>query len=374
MDRLLVCCGDALKVQTHGGLPFYLLQAGQALGLIQAGLALKPEALRGWRRLWNLSEWLRTGLPGGYQYSPGFSRALLNRAGLHADQPLKLLSIFPFLPPCPWPEAWQVAMYIDASTRQVFEHYGSGDRIAPSFQCQVLAREQLAYERAQSIICRSEWAADSLVTDYGIDPAKVHVVPGGANLDEAQLGCLPLVEPPAPPSASQPLRLGFLGQEWQRKGGPFLLQLADCLIGRGIPTVIRTIGPDPSRLPAHPSLQPLGFLNKQTETARFVTELRSWHFGTLFSTAEAFGISNRECLRLGVPVLSHAVGGIPSSLPDGGCGQLFAAHPTADDVADWIAARLSPYDSYLAWRLALAPRWREFTWDTAVAQLAGILE
>ena len=137
--------------------------------------------------------------------------------------------------------------------------------------------------------------------------------------------------------------------------------------------VIRAIGPDPASLPAHPALQPLGFINKQTDTARFVAELQSWHFGTLFSEAEAFGISNRECLRLGVPVLAHAVGGIASTLPDAGCGQLFAPHPGAAEVTTWILARLTPYEGYLAWRAALAPRWREFTWAAAAEQLALIL-
>jgi hypothetical protein len=42
-------------------------------------------------------------------------------------------------------------------------------------------------------------------------------------------------------------------------------------------------------------------------------------------------------------------------------------------VADWIAARLSPYQGYLAWRAALAPRWREFTWEAAVELLAAFL-
>lgn len=219
----------------------------------------------------------------------------------------------------------------------------------------------------------SRWTAVSLLDDYRLDPSRVHVIPAGANLDENQLVQLPTAAPPPPPSPQQPLRLGFLGKEWQRKGGPFLLELADALQQRGIPTVIRAIGPDPASLPAHPALQPLGFINKQTDTARFVTELQSWHFGTLFSEAEAFGISNRECLRLGVPVLAHAVGGIPSTLPDVGCGQLFAPHPGAAEVADWIAARLTPYEGYLAWRAALAPRWREFTWAAAAEQLAAIL-
>ena len=45
--------------------------------------------------------------------------------------------------------------------------------------------------------------------------------------------------------------------------------------------------------------------------------IRSWHFGCLFSSAEAYGISNLECLRLGVPVLARRVGGIPDTVPEG---------------------------------------------------------
>ena len=372
MNRQLLSCGDSTNLATWSSTPYFLLQAGLRSSLLQGGLVLRPERMRLLGRLWNLVQLLRTGKAGGFQYTKLFNQLLLDQANLTAQavaRPLVLLSHFPLLPPEPWPAHWRVDYYIDATTRQVFDDYGTGYRISASLQRQVFENECRAYQRAGVVICMTHWAADSVITDYGIDPAKVHVVPGGANLDETQLALLPMAEPPPPPSASQPLRLGFVGKEWQRKGGPFLLQLADVLSARGIPTVIRAFGPDPGRLPAHPALQPLGFLNKQTETARYVSELRSWHFGTLFSNAEAFGISNRECLRLGVPVLAHAVGGIDSTLPDAGCGQLFAAHPSAAAVADWIVDRLSPYGSYLAWRGALAPRWREFTWDAAVQQL-----
>lgn len=373
MNRTLLCCGDVTDLATWSNIPYFLLQAGLKHGFLEGGLALHPKALRYQGYLWNLKQLLSTGKAGGFQYSRSFTRALLAQAQLKPDQPLALLSHFPLLPSHPWPPGWQVDFYIDATTQQVFNAYGSGERLAPPYRQQVLERELQAYRQAGAVVCMCQWAADSVINGYGIDPAKVHVVPGGANLDETQLAQLPPAPMPPPPSAEQPLRLGFLGKEWKRKGGPFLLQLADALIERGIPTLIRAIGPDSGQLPAHPALQPLGFINKQDDTARFAAELRSWHFGTLFSEAEAFGISNRECLRLGVPVLAHAIGGIASTLPDGDCGHLFAAHPSAANVADWIAARLSPYQGYLAWRAALAPRWREFTWEAAVELLAAFL-
>jgi glycosyltransferase involved in cell wall biosynthesis len=374
MSFYLAAIGDSTDLSTWSNTPYYLLQAGLNRNLISEGLPLKPEHLRFSRLLWNLSRPLLGSKPGGYQYTERFSRHLLSEYCFSCDDQISIISLHPMLPAWPWPEGWQVSYYIDMTTLQTFEVYGVSAHISRVVRQRALQQEREAFTHSSAIVCMCQWAADSVIDDYGINSAKVHVVPGGANLDEAHLAQLPAASPPPLPSVEQPLRLGFLGKEWQRKGGPFLLQLADALQQRGIPAVIRAIGPDPPKLPAHPALQPLGFINKQTDTARFVAELRSWHFGTLFSEAEASPRSNLECLRLGVPVLAHAVGGIPSTLPDGGCGQLFAAHPSAAAVADWIAARLTQYEGYLAWRAALGPRWREFTWEAAVEQLAAILQ
>ena len=367
----LTCIGDSTNIATWSNTPYFLLRAGIASGLLESGLPLKPELLSKRKFLWNLTRPLYGLKPGGFQYTSLFADKLLAQACLPVDA--KLLSLHPMLPSTPWPETWHVSYYIDMTTKQTFDFYKIGRNFSKSVIRRALEQERSAFQSAKAVICMCGWAADSVIGDYGTDPSKVHVVPGGANLDEAQLAQLPPAALPPPPSAQQPLRLGFLGKEWHRKGGPFLLELADALRQRGIPTVIRAIGPDPAALPAHPALQPLGFINKQTDTPRFVAELQRWHFGTLFSEAEAAPRSNLECLRLGVPVLAHAVGGIASTLPDAGCGQLFAPHPGAAEVADWIAARLTPYEGYLAWRAALALRWREFTWAAAVEQLAAIL-
>ncbi len=370
--RQLLCCGDATDLKTWSNTPYFILQAGLRCHLIQGGLALFPQHMALQRLIWNMRQYLRTGKPGGYQYSSSFTRGLLAQAGLNQHQPLGLLSQFPLLPPCPWPEHWLVDFYIDATTLQVFDDYGYGSRIDDHYRDDVLQREKLAYECSGSVICMSQWAANSVIFDYGIDAAKVHVVPGGANLDEAILTGIPDEPLPFEPSLDHPLRLGFLGKEWNRKGGPFLLKISEELEALGIPSVIRAIGPDPSLLPSHPALQPLGFINKQDETNRFVSELRSWHFGMLFSTAEASPRSNLECLRLGVPVLSHDVGGIASTVPDEGCGHLFSPHPSVEDVVSWIVARLTSYQEYLDWRVKLTSRWREFTWNTAMDQLDDI--
>src|SRR5690606_41707271 len=68
-------------------------------------------------------------------------------------------------------------------------------------------------------------------SDLGIPCSKVHVVLPGANLDERDLvPSSDQLEPPPP----NPLRLGFIGKHWQRKGLPFVLQVAEELARRGV--------------------------------------------------------------------------------------------------------------------------------------------
>jgi hypothetical protein len=92
MSRLLLCCGDATDPATWSGIPHALLQAGLASGLLQGGLALQPKRLRWRRRAFNLLQVLRSGRPGGFQYSQGFCRDLLAQASLSPHRPLSLLS------------------------------------------------------------------------------------------------------------------------------------------------------------------------------------------------------------------------------------------------------------------------------------------
>ena len=82
--------------------------------------------------------------------------------------------------------------------------------------------------------------------------------------------------------------------------------------------------------------------------------MRSFHFGCLFSSAEAYGIANLECLRLGVPVLASRVGGIPDTLRDG-LGYLFEPGCPPHEIADLLQSFVRDPAAYHALRAARHP-------------------
>jgi len=75
--------------------------------------------------------------------------------------------------------------------------------------------EQRVYDSSTLIACHSEWAADSLRSDYGVPPGKIRVVRFGVPLP-----------PPSPPRIEKRVpTLIFVGRQMERKGGWRLLDL-----------------------------------------------------------------------------------------------------------------------------------------------------
>lgn len=361
-QRVLTLVGDPNQINTWSNIPYFFLKAGQTAGFLQSGLPLHPEKLTLQRLLWNGWQYLTTTHRGGFQYSAACLNRLFAQVDL-GDRPTDIISHFPLLPPMPWPSSWSVSYYLDATTRQIFEDYGLAAQVSPNIQRAALQQETIHFQACDRIICMSPWAAQSVVNDYGIAPAKVHVIPGGANLDESALPS-PLKAPSTLPPL-RPLRLGFVGKDWARKGLPYLLQVADALLQDGWPVEVVVVGPSTQDLPPHPAIRGMGFINKSTHLADYVQLVQTFHFGCLFSTAEAFGISNLECLRLGVPAIAHRVGGIPATLPEG-LGHLFSPGTPPQEVAHVLAAYLQNPERYADLRQRVAARAEEFSWHHTV--------
>ena len=366
--RVLAVVGDPNRTGTWSGIPYFFLKAGREQGFLSAGLPLRPEALRRRRLIWNLARLVRGSRPGGFQYSEAFLRRLFAQARLREEEEVEVVSHFPLLPPRSWPRGWRVSYYLDATLRQNFIDYGLADRIGRKAREDALRREREHYHAAERIVCMSRWAASSVVEDYGVPSSRVRVILPGANLHDCELA------PPtmhAEPPFLKPLRLGFIGKDWRRKGLPFLLQVAEALERRTVEVRVVALGPAVHDLPSHPLLESAGFIDKQHDSRRFVRLVRSFHFGCLFSSAEAYGIANLECLRLGVPVLASRVGGIPDTVRDG-LGYLFEPGCPPHEVADLLQAFVRDPAAYHDLRQHVVRSAGEFSWRRTVEDFIAV--
>lgn len=364
--RILTCIGDATSPAAWSGTPFHLFNAAHRAGFLDAAWRLDPKRLRFHRPIWNAWSQVRHGESGGFQYSPQFLKRLLNQAAPTGND-IEVISHFPLFPPPNY--RGPVSYYIDATLAQNFEEYGLAQNCTVSrhMMADAMAKEKEHYAAAKHVVCMSTWAARSVVERYRISPSKVHIVPAGSNFDEPSIANLASY---IPPSLSK-LRLGFLGKDWKRKNLTFVLDVAENLYARNVVVEVAAAGFTPENGPRHPLLRAAGYIDKHSEPQRFRDFIQSCHFTCLFSRAEAFGISNRESLHLGVPVLARNTGGIPDTLPDG-CGHLFMPHATAEDVGDVIADYVQQPDRYAKLRANVIDQRKSFTWDAAVEKLAAI--
>ena len=214
-------------------------------------------------------------------------------------------------------------------------------------------RQRRAYERARGCCLTTPWAAESVVRDYGIDPAKVHVVGIGRNRTP---------EPPAERDWSVP-RFLFVGRHWEPKNGPLVLRAFGELRRRIPEARLDLVGAHPRLdepgVTGHGLLE-LGDPAHRGELERLYAEATCF---VLPSRYEAVGIVFAEAAAAGIASIGTTAGG--------GAGVIGEAGTVVDpdDEAGLVAAMLELADPATAERLGAAALARAplFTW-TAVAR------
>ena len=215
-----------------------------------------------------------------------------------------------------------VVVAID-STRKLMVHGESRYSRSPLFE-PVYRLEKRIFDRSNLVISWSNWAAESVVKDYGINPEKVRVVRNGIRLPEAQ-------STPQLSARNQQIHLGFVGNDFLRKGGDLLLRVhQEHFADRAHLTLITS----------H---------HVRTSSLRNVSVRRDVPWDELMTqvmpTFDVFVFPTRfdyspfavvEAMATGLPVIATSVGSIPEMVNEGVSG--FLIEP---DNAEQLIDRIS---------------------------------
>jgi glycosyltransferase involved in cell wall biosynthesis len=161
----------------------------------------------------------------------------------------------------------------------------------------------------------SDHVTHSLVDDYGFDPSKVSCVFCGPNVPER-----PFIN--YPPNRYESGRILFMGFDWQRKGGPQVVEAYRQIYQRHPHASLSIVGSEQQTdLPrvtavARVPLDEIGSCFAQS--AVFCMPTRREPFGTAFIDAAYHKL----------PIISSRLGALPDYITDGVNG--FLLHP--DDV------------------------------------------
>jgi glycosyltransferase involved in cell wall biosynthesis len=158
---------------------------------------------------------------------------------------------------------------------------------------------------AGAVVAWSRWVRSSLVADYGVEPAKVEVIPPGIDLARWR---------PAHRVGAGPVRILFVGGAFTRKGGPALVSAFRSLPPGTAELVLVTKEP----VAGGPGIQVVDDL--EPNSAELVELYRSSDVFALPSAAEPFGIAAVEASAVGLPVLGSRSGGLADVVVDGETG------------------------------------------------------
>ncbi len=250
-------------------------------------------------------------------------------------------------------------LYVD-HTRAIAERYTPEPGLPPPVAAHPAwrARERAVYRGAEAIFAMSEFVRASLVRDYGVDAARVHVVGAGPN-----------VEPAADDrDARREKAVLFVGRNFAPKGGPALVEAFRRILPRHPDAKLWIVSASaPPNLP--PGAVFHGPLGREALAALYS---RASVFA-LPTLREAFGLAFLEAMAFGVPVVAPRIEAIPEIVAHGGTGLLF---PSRDGAA--LAQALSDLldDPTRARRMGEAGRVRvseQFGWDRAAARMVTLM-
>jgi glycosyltransferase involved in cell wall biosynthesis len=269
-------------------------------------------------------------------------------------------------------EKW---FYIDMTLRQLFDFYGAD--LDNRTTTDAMQRESDGYHAAQGILTLSRWAADSVIRDYGIPPAKVRAVVPGANVDRDIYSHWFSQTPYRPILSEQPLRLVFTGKYWRRKGLDRLMGGFQIARARGANLTLRIIGVDRESAPnvyrTASGVEWKAFLDKRVSALEFLDAVSECNVGCLLSRADASPIAVREYCALGLVTLCTNAGG-SSEMAVPGASISVPVDASNESIAETLLRLCEKRSSFErmaeeAWRHR-----REALWDTTVTRMLNLMQ
>jgi glycosyltransferase involved in cell wall biosynthesis len=214
----------------------------------------------------------------------------------------------------------------------------------------------------------SEYLRRSFVADFEVSDQAVRTVFAGANLDLARVV-------PRSRICEGPPTILFVGRQWERKGGPVVIE-AFREVRKVVPSArLRIVGCTPE-VGDEPGVEVLGRIQKDVSGGedRLADLYQTSDVFCMPSRFEPFGIVFVEAMLHGLPCIGTSRFAMPEIIEEGGTGWLIA-----EDDATALGRRLVTALTDREGSFAMGQRGRAraldlFTWETVAASIVRGME
>jgi glycosyltransferase involved in cell wall biosynthesis len=200
-------------------------------------------------------------------------------------------------------------------------HYGHRPANGGLLDQQKYAQNRRALHAAAGLITWSQWARGSLIEDYGVEASHIRVINPGAGAMFFDLGRARVTR--QSPITSRRVRLLFVGGDFERKGGPELLEVMAGPLGEISELHLVTsaqVEPRPNVF-VHHGLHP--------NSAELQALFRDADIFVMPTRAECLGVALMEAAAAALPVVTTGDGAQGETVEDGASGLLVPAGDVA---------------------------------------------
>jgi glycosyltransferase involved in cell wall biosynthesis len=210
-----------------------------------------------------------------------------------------------------------------------------------------ITNEKSALRRCKLLIYASEWAAQSAIAHYQIDPSIIRIVPWGPNFECNNT--LDDIKRIIDSRSTNSCKLLFFGRDWFRKRGDIAIQVVKELNRAGVKAELTVVGDYPYLGESNPSF--IKLINPIDKTVKadlnlLFKLLAESHFLILPTIADASPYALPEAGAFGLPCVTTDVGGIPTMIRDDLNGKKFSVNASIEDYCSYISNLFSNYSQY----------------------------
>ena len=358
---------DPLSPKTWSGTGPFLVKAMQSAGLLDRAVGIEPPSWR--KRLLLLKNFHRnrTVWRQHFYADPAYRDALTAAAGkvpvasAFLLQPGSMFSLPDAFP------AKKCISYHDGNLAELLKSGYNTRGVSAKRMDQSLRYEEAVSNRMTAVFTFSEYLRQSFIRDYHVPEAKVFNVGGGINLST-----FPEPDPAKDYTAN---RILFIGTQFERKGGPQLLE-AFRIVRQSIPNAeLRIVGPAiVSGLP--PGAVAHGHLSKTSaaDAEKLEALFRDSTLFALPSLYEPFGIAPLEAMLYGIPCVVTDAWALAESVTPGRTGALVEKGSVPDLAAKLIQMLTDPERLRKMGREGREQVLARYTWPTVAGRMSSIIE
>lgn len=219
----------------------------------------------------------------------------------------------------------------DTSFNQIRNYYDTFSNFSQFSINQSNLIEQKAINNSTTQVYTSEWASKYVIDYYKANINNVFVVKAGPNLDSA-----PNRSDIIKKEYNTPIKLLFVGKDWERKGGNIAFEAFKILLTKGYDVTLTVCGCDPHI--NHPKVKIIPFLNKniKKDIKKFTDLFYESHIFFLPTRSECFGLVFTEANAYALPSIATDTGGVSSIVENGINGYTLPLEASPDDYAKKI--------------------------------------